>query len=70
MVYTSDKITQIRGNMEKKGKIKIQRKGNKYSFPTELALPKLKHPLLNFPALSIRVLDKLSYRLMEQGAVV
>ena len=43
---------------------------NKYYFPTELAFLNLKHPLLNCPALSIIVLEKLTYRLIEWVAVV
>ena len=56
--------------MEYKKRHKTQRLENKFSFPVELALPNLKDPLLNCPALSIRALDKLSYRLMEQAAVL
>ena len=70
MVYTSGEIAQISGNTENKKEIRIQRKENKFSFPIECTLPNLKYPLLNCPALSIRVLDKLSYKLMEQAAIV
>ena len=66
VVHTSDKIAQIKGNMEnRKKKVKIQTKENKFSFTTELTLHNLKYPLLNCPILSIRVLDKLSYSLEE-----
>ena len=56
--------------MENKRKINIQRKKNKFSFLIELTLSNLKHPLLNCPAFSVRILDKLSYRLMEQAVIV
>ena len=69
-VHTSDKISQLRGNRENKKKTKIKTKENKLSFSTEIALHSLKPLLLNCPALSIKVLGKLSYRLIEQAAVV
>ena len=40
------------------------------SFPTKSTLHSLKPALLNCPALSMKVLDKLSYKLIEQAAVV
>ena len=53
--------------MENKNRIKI--KENKLNFPTEIALHSLKHLLLSCPALPIKVLDKVSFRVMEQSAV-
>ena len=65
MVHTLDEIAHIRSNMENRNTNIIQRKENKFSFPTELALPNLKNPLLNCPGLSIRILDKLRFRVID-----
>ena len=68
MVHTSEEITQTRGNIQKK-KIRIKKKRENKYLPTEHALPSLKHPLLNCPNLSVKVLDKLRCILMEQAVV-
>ena len=43
---------------------------NKFSFPTKITLNSSKPPLLNYAVWSMTVLDKHSYRLMEQPVVV
>ena len=58
-----------KGEYEKK-KIKIKVKEKKLSFPIKIALHSLKPLLLNCPALSVKVLDKLSCRVIEKAVVV
>ena len=64
MVHTSDEIAYKRGSK----KNKIKGKENNY-FLIKLALHSLKYPSVNCPEWSVKVLDKLNYRLMENAAV-
>ena len=63
------KFAKKRGNMENKKKKKVK-KENKFSSLLKITLHSLKHTFLNCPTCFTTVLDKLSYRLIEQAAVV
>ena len=64
MVHTLEEIAQKRANVEDKKEIKTKKKEkknkNRLSFPIKTTLHSLKPLLLNFPALSVKVLNKLS----------
>ena len=70
MVQTSEKVSQTKGNLEDKKRIKLKRKENKLGYLTIITLHNLEPPLLNWPALFVRDLDKLSCRVMEQATAV
>ena len=66
---------QFRRNCPKKGQYVKQKenkikKKKKSSSPIKTTLHSLKPPLLNSPALSVKVMNKLSFRVIEQVAVV